>query len=294
MKAEAIYTEITAKIIEKLEAGLVSGEWNPPWRASTGLPHNATTGKHYTGGNIIALWIAGIDNEYTSNKWATYRQWDALGAQVRKGEKATHLIKWVEPSGKRDRAARGDDAKKPRIVPVGFAVFNAAQVDGYVEPEVATSDVTPIEHAEAFFAATGSDVKAHNEGRAYYSPGGDYIVLPPIGEFHNVEGYYATLAHEHVHWTGAKARLDRAGITGERTPESYAFEELVAELGSAFLGATLDITTELRDDHVQYLRHWLGALRDDSKLLFKAASAAQKAVDFLSAFSDEKVEVAAA
>jgi antirestriction protein ArdC len=294
MKADQIYTEITEKIIEKLEAGLATGEWTPPWHDRLGLPHNATTGKHYSGGNIIALWITEIDREYPTSDWATYRQWDAIGAQVRKGEKATHLIKWVEPSGKRDRAAHGDDAKKPRLVPVGFSVFNAAQVDGYVAPAQAPRDeITPIEHAEAFFAATGSKVTQHNEGRAFYSPGGDYIVLPPIADFKSAEGYYATLAHEHVHWTGAKSRLDREGITTTgitKTREQYAFEELIAELGSAFLGAVLGITPELRDDHVQYLRSWLTALKNDNKLLFKAATGAQKAVDFLAAFSAESLD----
>jgi antirestriction protein ArdC len=297
MKADQVYTEITEKIIAKLEAGIATGKWNPPWHDRiTGLPHNATTSKAYTGGNVIALWITEIDNAYPTSEWATYRQWDALGAQVRKGEKATHLIRWVEPSGKRDRAARGDDAKKPHLVPVGFAVFNAAQVDGYVAPVIDTTDApTPIEHAEAFFAATGSLVQQHNEGRAFYSPGGDYIVLPPIADFKTVEGFYATLAHEHVHWTGHGDRLAREGITAglAKTREQYAYEELIAELGSAFLGAVLGITPELRDDHVQYLQSWLGALKNDHKLIFKAATAASKAVDFLSAFSDEKVEVAA-
>lgn len=295
MKADQVYTEITEKIIEKIEAGLASGTWTPPWHDRVGgLPHNATTRKHYSGGNIVALWIAEIDSEYPTSEWATYRQWESVGAQVRKGEKATHLIKWVEPSGKRDRAQRGDDAKKPRLVPVGFAVFNAAQVDGWVTPVIDTSNApTPVQHAEDFFAATGSLVQQHNEGRAFYSPGGDYIVLPPIEDFKSVEGFYATLAHEHVHWTGHKNRLDRVGITAtgiERTQQVYAYEELIAELGSAFLGSVLGITPELRDDHVQYLRSWLGALKNDNKLLFKAATAASKAVDFLAAFSDEALD----
>lgn len=294
MKTDAIYTEITEKIIEKLEAGLATGSWTPPWRSRGGLPHNAITGKHYSGGNIIALWIAEIDSNYDESQWATYRQWQSVGAQVRKGETSTHLIKWVEPSGKRDRAARGDDAKKPRLVPVGFSVFNIAQVDFYIEPEKIEHDpVEPIAHAEAFFAATDAKVTLHNEGRAFYSPGGDYIVLPPIDDFTSAEGFYGTLAHEHVHWTGHKDRLNRVGITAtgiERTREVYAYEELIAELGAAFLGAVLGITPELRDDHVQYLRSWLTALRNDNKLLFKAATAASKAVDFLAAFSDESLD----
>lgn len=296
-KADTIYTDVTTKVVEALESGLATGEWNPPWRShGAGLPHNAVTGRAYTGGNTIALWIAEIDHEYTSSTWATYKQWESIGAQVRKGEHGTGLIKWVEPSGKRDRAARGDDAKKPRLVPVGFTVFNAAQVDGYEVSAPETSEHAPIEHAEHFFHAVGANVTQHNEGRAFYSLGGDYIVLPPLADFHTVEGFYATLAHEHVHWTGAKNRLDRPGITArgeDRTREVYAYEELVAELGSAFLGAILGITPELRDDHVQYLRSWLTALKNDNKLIFKAASAAQKAVDYLAAFSDEKVEVAA-
>lgn len=322
-KADTIYEQVTAKVIESLEAGIASGTWTPPWRDhGTGFPHNVTTGRAYTGGNVFALWFAEIDNEYPTSEWATYKQWyqdrpatdeeiadgtarrDRASGEwrtatryVRKGETSTYLIKWVEPSGKRDRARDGEDAKKPRLVPVGFGVFNAAQVEGYVAPEQPKSEHDPIEHADAFFRATGSVVQdTRNEGRAYYSIGGDYIVLPPLADFHAVEGFYATLAHEHVHWSGAKERLDRVGITGnseQRTREAYAYEELIAELGSAFLGAILDITPELRDDHVQYLRSWLSALKNDKKLIFKAASQAQKAVDFLAAFSEEKVEVAA-
>jgi antirestriction protein ArdC len=292
LKAEAIYEQVTNNIIEALEAGLATGEWNPPWRSRHGFPHNAVTGKSYTGGNVIALWITEIDRSYTSSQWATYKQWASIGAQVRKGEHGTSLIKWVEPSGKRDRAVGGEDARKPRLVPVGFTVFNAEQVDGYTLDVEVVDAPEPIERAEAFFAAVGADVKHRDEGRAYYSIGGDYILLPNISDFKTVEGYYATLAHEHVHWTGAKSRLDRVGVAGtERTKETYAYEELIAEIGSAFLGTVLDITPELRDDHVQYLRSWLSALKNDHKLLFKAASASQKAVDFLSAFSDEKVEV---
>lgn len=277
MKAQELYDEVAAKLIAKLESG-EAGTWTQSWTGSFGLPTNAVTHKAYRGGNVLWFWMTAEVNGYDSNEWATYKQWATIGAQVRKGEKSTYGIKWVFPT-EADRAkalAQGKPA--PRAFPRTFSVFNAAQVDGYVAPERET--VNAIEHAEAFFASQGARIV---EGQPAYSPRTDVISLPPIDAFTDAESYYATSAHEHTHRTGAESRLARDGIVkfdGFGSPQ-YAFEELVAELGAAFTCAFLGISTTPRPDHAAYLANWIRAIRDDSKVIYKAASAAQKAVDYL-------------
>lgn len=279
MKANERFAEITAGFITAIEDGIADpAHWSPPWHTFTALPHNASTGKAYRGGNVVGLWSAQIRNGYPSSTWATYRQWDELGAQVRKGEKATYGVKWVFPDEKAAAKAKAA-GRKAAPFPAAFAVFNAAQVDGYVAPELPPAP-DPIAHAEAFFAAVGADVRHNDPTGAYYSPARDFINLPELAMFRDSVSYYATSAHEHAHWTGATSRLDR-GLNVNHDSTDYAKEELVAELSAAFLCATLGISSEPRPDHAQYLASWLRVLKSDDKALWRAASAAQKAVDFL-------------
>lgn len=269
MKATEIYEKVTASLLKQLEGPLDS--WSAPWHGSNFLPRNASTTKAYQGGNVLVLWGTQLDKAYPTAVWATYKQWDALGAQVRKGEKGTGLVKW---STVPDR--KHPDTDRTVLIPNGFTVFNAAQVDGYT-PEPTPEAPEPIQHCHDFFEAIGATV---TQGAPSYIPSLDLIQLPPIEDFNSAESFYATSAHEHAHWTGAPARLKR-DHTGRFGSEAYAFEELVAEISAAFTAAHLGIETSPRPDHASYVKHWAAILRDDSSAIYKAASEAQKATNFL-------------
>lgn len=282
MKAEAIFDKITREIIESIESGMASGKWEMPWRKMAGMPSNAATGNNYSGGNVLVLWATGSLKGYGSSVWATYKQWEGIGAQVRKGEKSTSLVKWVSKPCAEHGKVRRSNCVKCKFFPVGFSVFNADQVDGWTPPVSdvpVLSDDERITAAEAFLTATGATIK-HGGDRAYYASVQDYIGMPTFGQFVDAASYYSTLAHESVHWTGHESRLART--FGKRFgDEAYAAEELVAELGAAFLCAELGISNAPREDHALYLSHWLTILRGDSRALFEAASKASKAVEHL-------------
>lgn len=285
MKATDIYEQITNTIVASIEAGDL-GSWKAPWHGDATLPRNAATGATYQGGNVIVLWVTAIDKAYPTNTWATYKQWESLGAQVRKGESGTGAIKWITA----DKAKRKNDADdvKRSAFPSAFYLFNAAQVDGYVEPErTAAPDV--IDHAESFFASIGARIVG---GEPSYTPSLDVISLPPLASFDDAVGYYSTSAHEHSHWTGHKSRLDR-DLSTRFGSEAYAAEELVAELSAAFVCATLGISTSPRPDHAQYLKSWLRLFKDDPKALYAASSIAQRAANYLVALAAQTQEVAA-
>jgi antirestriction protein ArdC len=290
-----IYQAVTDRIVAMLERG--AGTWRMPWHTRTdaasplALPVNVT-GRAYRGCNAPLLWATAEAFGYGSPIWATYRQWHERGAQVRKGERATLVIFWkaytatkAEPDGN-DSGDDGDAATERRLIARGYSVFNAAQVDGYdpatVTRKPALADLPEtqrIVNAERFFAATGAVVN-HGGNRAFYSPGRDTIQLPEFGQFRDAIGYYSVRGHEAVHWTGHERRCNRE--FGKRFGDkAYAFEELVAELGTAYLAATLGLTNEPRPDHAAYLQSWLECLRNDRRAIFTAASKAQVAVDFL-------------
>jgi antirestriction protein ArdC len=288
--ATAIFDELTARLISKIESAEISGDdWSLPWHYSGGalsLPTNAATKKRYQGGNVLLLWATAEDKGYTTGWWATYKQWESLGAQVRKGEKATYGIKWSTVVTRETKNLPPDE-QRTRLVPFTFSVFNAAQVDGWEPPQA--NGPEPIEHAEAFFAKIGA--KVITDDHAYYAPLFDYIGIPQVSDFKDAESYYATLGHEHTHWTSHVSRVNRE--LGKRFGDNaYAAEELVAELGAAFLAAHLGLSTEPRDDHAQYLKYWLAILKADDKALWKAASLAQAATDFLIDAAGENTPVA--
>lgn len=288
-KAEQIFEDMTSKFIEAIEAGQ-AGDWSKPWiAAGDSLPHNATTGKQYRGANVLALWIAADTRGYSGTAWATYKQWQSVGAQVRKGEKGTSLVKWVVAQCK-DHGSDVSCTRCGRMFPTGFTVFHSDQVDGYVAPEVEELTVTERdERADAWFAAIGADVRHEAGDRACYSPVADRITMPLADQFIESDGYYATLAHEHGHWTGHTSRLDR-DLTGRFGSDSYAMEELVAELTSAFVCATLGVSQTPRQDHAAYLAHWATVCKADSRALWAAASHAQKALDHLVELAGVEVE----
>lgn len=278
MDRKELYAEVTAQIVKQIEDG--AGHWKMPWQAiaDAGEPVNATTHKAYRGGNHLVLGMVAVARGW-SGHWATYKQWQSVGAQVRKGEKSTYGVKWSVV----------EDRKHPeetKLVPFCFSVFAAEQVDGYEIPDRAELD-TPdrIATAELFFATIGADVR-HGGNRAFYKPSDDFIQLPELGQFSEAHAYYATAAHEHAHWTGHGSRLGR-DMSNKFGTNGYAAEELVAELSAAFTCARLGISTTPRPDHAAYLESWLSILKADTSALFTAASKAQGATDYLA----EKAEI---
>lgn len=274
---------ITQQFIDAIEGGMLEGKWVRPWQnTGDGFPTNALTGKPYSGTNAFMLLIAG------GGQWATYKQWQELGAQVRKGEKSTKILR---PIIKKDPAQIKEDML------IGFSaasVFSATQVDNYSAPSIEPRPFEDSTEAEAFVVATGAILNHSQDGSkgAYYVPSADYINMPAKELFVSEEEYYSTLLHELSHWSGHESRLDRGLNTGRFGDEAYAFEELVAELSSTFLCAYLGIHQGYQDNHAKYLKGWLTVLKSDTKALMTAASQAEKAYRHLRQYSEEVVAVA--
>ena len=287
-----IHQHVTDQIVALLDQA--KGDFHLPWHTPGSImrPVNVASGNPYQGVNILALWAEAEKRGYGSGVWGTYRQWAAAGAQVRKGEKAAHVVFYKEAAGSRDAAAADDAGQNAeparRLVTRASAVFAAEQVDGYNVPEPSPRDpVIANARAEAFVAATRAKI-IHEGHRAFYRPSTDTIHMPPRSVFVGTstssptEAYYSTLFHELTHYAGHATRCNRQ--LGKRFGEhAHAMEELVAELGAAFLCADLQITCAPRVDHAQYLAHWLPVLRHDKRAIFSAASKASEAVAFLSA-----------
>lgn len=276
------YRRITARIIEAIEAG--AGTFVMPWHTehARSRPRNAFTGKSYNGANVIALWAEAMLRKYPSSCWATYRQWQNMGAQVRAKERGTTVI-FYSPA---DPAQESPD-ERSRFVLRSFRVFNAAQVAGWQEPLPLPED-TPVDilyEVDVFVRNTGARVCYGSYG-AWYDRAGDYIAMPNRECFvgsptrSSDESFYATLLHELVHWSGAAHRLNRT--FGQKHGDSaYAAEELVAEIGAAFLCADLHVANEPRPDHAAYVASWLRILRGDSRIIFVAASLSSSATHYL-------------
>lgn len=294
-----VYTRVTDKIIADLERGVRT--WMKPWNAEHAagritkpLRHN---GQPYNGINVLMLWSAAVENSYSAPVWMTYRQAIELGAHVRKGAKG-ELVVYANTITKTEHDDEtGEDAEQTIAFMKGYTVFNVEQIEElpahyYQLAEPVLDPLKHIDRAEQFFAKTGADI--HQGGnRAYYSVATDRIQLPPFEAFRDAESYYATLAHEMTHWTRHPSHLDRDFGRKVFGDEGYAREELVAELGSAFLAADLGLTLEPRDDHAAYLGSWLKVIQSDKRAIFQAAAHAQRAVDFLHGLQGEATTAAA-
>jgi len=280
-----VYTRVTDRIIEDLTKG--GRPWLKPWssgntegRISAPLRHNGTP---YKGINALLLWGEALAHGYASPLWMTYKQAAELGAHVRKGEHGA-LVVYADRITKTEQNAKGEDVEHSIPFMKGYTVFNVEQVEGlpthyYSKPEPKGDPLPLIEAAEVFFTQTGARFR-HGGDRAFYATAQDFIQLPPAEAFRDAESYAATKAHELIHWTAHGSRCARE--FGKRFGDSaYAREELVAELGSAFLCAALGITPEPREDHAAYLDHWLQVLKADKRAIFSAAAHAQRAADFL-------------
>ncbi|MGH1589598.1 ArdC family protein [Methylobacterium phyllosphaerae] len=279
-KCSEAHARVSALILAQIEIADATS-WNPPWHGADLVPRNALTGRRYRGVNVLALWAAAQAERYADPRWSSYKQWATLGAQVRRGERGTAVIYYRDLTADGTDTSNGSDAA-PRFVARTSTVFNAAQVDG--APDLAASPrppalAEPLPVLTAFVAATGARIIASGT-RACFVPSTDTIHLPPLGAFHSAEGYGAVLAHELIHWTGAPHRLHR-DLTGRFGNHAYAAEELVAELGAAFVLADLGLARSPYPDHAAYVAHWLLLLRADPRALTTAASHASRATTYL-------------
>ncbi len=282
-----IYERVTNQIIAAIEAG--AGEYRMPWHhdgSAITTPVNVASRKAYRGVNILSLWAAAQASGYAAGIWGTYRQWQELGAQVRKGERGHLVVFWktTDRSSDTDRQDGDDNHHEParRLFARGYTVFNAAQVDGYTPPELPVlPEVERIEHAERFCAALGIDIR-HGGSQACYIPSKDCVQMPDFACFRDAIAYYAVLLHECGHASGAKHRLDR-DLSGRFGSAAYAMEECTVELLSAMICADLNLSVEPRPDHARYIASWLEVLRSDKRAIFTAASKAQEITDWMHA-----------
>ena len=284
-----VHQEITNRIVDALET---AGEFQLPWIRNKGgsfaRPVNIASKNPYNGVNIVSLWVSAQAHDFPSNLWGTYRQWQEKGCQVRKGEKSSLVVFYKTLAFEQTDEETGETANGERLFARASRVFNAAQVEGFENleqdlPEEPAFD--PIARAEAFAAATKATIIEGGD-KACFIPSQDVIRMPERRRFTGTatttaaEAFYSTLFHELVHWSGDKARLDR-DLSGRFGDEAYAVEELIAELGAAFLCGDLGITPEPRSDHACYIKNWLTVLKNDKKAVFTAASKASQAANWL-------------
>jgi antirestriction protein ArdC len=282
-----IYSRITNQIIAALEQGVKP--WTQPWSAAHAAGHVSRPLRHngqpYGGINVLTLWASAMSGSFSAPIWMTFRQAIELGGHVRKGEKGSPVVYANTITRAETDEATGDDVERTVPFLKAYTVFNVEQIEGlpghfYALAESSRNPDERIADAETYFAATRADIR-HGGDSAYYSPALDYIQMPPFEAFRDAQAYYATLAHEATHWTRHATRLDRDFGRKRFGDDGYAREELVAELGAAFLCADLGLALEDRADHAAYIGHWLAVLKDDKRAVFTAAAHAQRAIDYL-------------
>ena len=266
-----IYDTVTNRIIENLEKGCIP--WIKPWHTENTLDKNIKTGNEYNGINRVILGMSG----YQSNIWGSFKQWKDLGANVKLHEKGTAIVFYKPVSGVKV-TSEGDEIIYNSVFTTSY-IFNAEQVEGIeIKPrDIEDKPFLNNVDIDNMVLNTGANIK-HGGNSAYYRTSEDYINMPVKSDFNDEAGYYATLLHELTHWSGAKHRLDRT--KGKRFGDTaYAFEELIAELGSAFLCEKYAVKGDIR--HEGYIQSWLQALKNDNKMIFKASAYAQKSTDYI-------------
>ena len=280
-----IHQQVTDTIICQLEKGTIP--WQQTWvnKGSTfSMPKNEVTGNKYRGINIVLLWSACQDKNYNTQEWASFKQWQSKNEAVRKGEKGTYIV-YADTF---EKEVEGEIKKIPFLK--SSVVFNRAQLASFnPEEEVSTpvieTDIDRNARMDDFIENTFAQIK-HRDGGACYVPSSDQIYMPKPSSFIDVgnctasENYYSTLLHELTHWTGHKSRMDRFNKTGFGK-DSYAQEELIAELGAAFLSTEFGITTPEKENHAGYIAGWLKVLKNDKHFIVSAASEASKAVEYM-------------
>jgi antirestriction protein ArdC len=274
MNKQDLYASVTAGIVAALEAGV------RPWTHSYNLKIASLpvrhSGEYYQGGNVIALWDSMLRNGFLENRFMTYKQAEQANANIRKGSKGTRIIKLVKFADK-----DGDPEIKDRLAVAQYTVFNVEQIDGL--PEELAVKLAPLEErlekADLWLSQTGANI-VHSGHQSFYRRATDLVNMARLEHFTRQDDYVATKAHELVHWTMHETRLNRQQPASKESKE-YAMEELIAEIGAAFLCAKLGVECVLPEQHAGYLQYYLPLLKDDPKALFSAASAAQKAVEYL-------------
>ena len=276
------YDQVTNRIIAELEEGVAP--WVKPWStgSSVAMPCNAATGRAYSGINVLTLWDAAMRAAYPVPRWLTFRQVQEHRGYVRKGERGARVFFVKSIAQDEDE----EQHRKRRSLLRAYTVFNVAQCEELPARFYDVPAERPAEEQrqamEQFLTAVGATVRFGGD-RAFYSPSADVIVLPAFAAFESAGHFYATSLHEHMHWSGSEKRLARE--FGKRFGDrAYAADELVAELGAAFLCARIGIEGKLR--HAEYIGSWIELLKDDPRAIFTAASKASQAADFLSSFSE--------
>jgi antirestriction protein ArdC len=269
-----VYQQVTDRIIAELESG--AAPWIKPWTTHAGNEdQNIISKKPYQGINRLILGMSGFSMPY----WASFKQWQDLGATVKKGEKGTMIVFYSPIQKDSINPQSGDIESSIYHCLKSYYVFNAAQVEGidFEVTQAPEKEFNPIPALEDRLIKTGANIK-HGSNSAFYRPSEDSIHLPNKTDFKTESDYYATALHELTHWSGAKHRLDRT--KGKRFADAaYAFEELVAEMGAAFLCQDYKIAGDLR--HADYIGSWLKCLKADNKAIFNAAALAQKAANYI-------------
>jgi antirestriction protein ArdC len=281
------YEDITRKIVAELEAGSVP--WVQPWetaaaKAPLAMPHNAATRRRYGGINILILLRAAVERGFSGQSWLTFRQALSLGGCVRKGERGTTVVyadRFVPVEEMKRASTAGDEAQAIPFLK-RFTIFNINQCDG-LSADVASVAPTPhmVEpQVEALIRATRIDFRIGGD-RAFYCPPEDYVQVPPPAAYFEPINWHRTALHELAHASGHSSRLNR-DLSGGYGTKKYAFEEMVAEISSAFCCASLGIAPTVR--HADYIGSWLELLREDNRAIVRAASQASKVADYLLGF----------
>jgi len=273
-----VYQIVTDHIIRQLEQGVAP--WRKPWRTET--PCNLVSGKPYRGINVFLLTSQGYESRY----WLTFNQARKLGGHIRKGERSTLVTFWHIGEEKIIRDTHGNERKQTPFLLRYYRVFNLRQTEGIAEKlglGTSTARVASIEQCEAIAAGMPNAPRHEQSDRAWYRPSTDTVGMPPRSLFNSSEEYYSTLFHELTHSTGHQSRIGREGIEQLNSfgSELYSREELVAEMGAAMLCGLTGIAPHTLENSAAYLQSWLSALKSDSRMVVSAASAAQKAADYI-------------
>jgi antirestriction protein ArdC len=268
------YEIVTESIIKQLESGVAP--WRKPWRTES--PANLVSKKEYRGINIFLL----ASHGYGSRYWVTYRQAQALGGTVKKGQHGSRVVFWKIDEYRKESKETGETENRKSVLLRYYTVFNAEQCEGIKSPERAPV-FHPIEQCEGIVRSMPNPPGFEQDSRAFYRPSTDTVGMPARSAFESAEAYYSTLFHELTHSTGHPLRVGREGIM-EHNPfgsEDYSKEELVAEMGAAMLCGVAGIESRTLDNSASYLQSWINKLKSDSRLIVSAASQAQKAADYI-------------
>ena len=285
-KTDDVIAGMTQAIIDIMENE--PDNWTKPWAGVSGMPHNPQTGTIYSGGNVFTLMIDMWSRQTGDPRYSTYKGWEKLGAQVMKGETGNGILyvtkAWFNDTTKKWKNKKPADSTgwNQKYMLKAYAVFHASQVEGAPEWEQPmTSPDIDVDVHRNWFQSIGADWVEQAQDRAFYSPSKDQIVTPLDTQFAGEVEWFGVVAHEFTHWTGHSSRLDREGVRGFSDRKSYAYEELVAELGASLLAVALGVESKPRPDHAHYIKSWLKALDNDYKFIWDAAGLASKAVNYI-------------